>query len=347
MCSETQHTWHSLGGDQGNPPAWGCSDANECVDKVKASGRYWTPQTWDGPPPRGAWVGWKYGSNGHAALSNGDGKITTTDPSSGQPTGTEPLDYPKRWGFSTSNGDYTVWTDQYAGVRFDVGIAPGDVYLSKLVFGQEDSDSVRRLQTALNSHSLDPPGDQMLPITGNYMTQTDTVVIADQQQHGFGSDPAKGSSVGPKQAEHVFAGTGNTIIDDREDAPQPPEEVPPVSDDYWYSGKPSGTFTVSGESTYKRLDFDKWAPARDCLLMSMLYLNVKGEGEFKVRLCRDPDDYTAYQTYYAKSGDAFLLTHVWFEMAEAGRRLWWEVACADAGYALEIGTRYCKMAVVR
>jgi hypothetical protein len=114
MCS--QHTWHALGGDKGNPPAWGCSDANECVDKVKKSGRAFT----DGIPPRGAWVGWKYGSNGHAALSNGDGTITTTDPSNGKPTGVEPLDYPRRWGY-TGSADYTVWSDQYNGVRFDVG----------------------------------------------------------------------------------------------------------------------------------------------------------------------------------------------------------------------------------
>jgi hypothetical protein len=121
MCA--QHTWHSLGGDQGNPPAWGCSDANQCVDKVKAAGRYWT----DGIPPRGAWVGWKYGSNGHAALSNGDGTITTTDPSNGNPTGVEPLDYPRRWGYTGSN-DYTCWTDQYNGVRFEVGGDMVDVY---------------------------------------------------------------------------------------------------------------------------------------------------------------------------------------------------------------------------
>src|SRR3954462_4499652 len=118
LCA--QHTWHALGGDYGCPPAWGCPDANACVDKVEASGRYWTPQTWSGPPPRGAWVGWKYGSNGHAAISLGDGRIQTTDPSNGNGSGVEPLDYPRKWGFNDSNGDYTVWTDQYAGVRFAV-----------------------------------------------------------------------------------------------------------------------------------------------------------------------------------------------------------------------------------
>ena len=115
MCA--QHTWHALGGDYGNPPAWGCADANECVDKVKASGRYWTPQTHPGYPPRGAWVGYRYGANGHACLSLGDGSIATTDPANGEPTGIEDLSYPNRWG---ANG-WTLFTDQYAGVRFDIG----------------------------------------------------------------------------------------------------------------------------------------------------------------------------------------------------------------------------------
>lgn len=118
MCA--QHSWHALGGDYGNPPAWGCSDANEVIGKVFDSGRYWTPDDWDGPPPRGAWVGWKYGSNGHAALSLGNGLIMTTDPANGEWTDTEPLDYPTRWGFNDSNGDYTVWSDEYHGVRITV-----------------------------------------------------------------------------------------------------------------------------------------------------------------------------------------------------------------------------------
>lgn len=118
MCA--QHTWHSLGGNNGNPPAWGASDANECIAKIRASGRYWTPSSTDGPPPRGAAVYWEYGSNGHAALSLGDGRIATTDPSGGQGmTGIEPLNYPKKWGYGGS--EFTLWTDQYNGVRFDVG----------------------------------------------------------------------------------------------------------------------------------------------------------------------------------------------------------------------------------
>lgn len=113
MCA--QHTWHSLGGNNGNPPAWGCSDANECIDKIRASGRYWNNN--GDIPPRGAWVGYKYGSNGHACLSLGDGRIATTDPGNGKPVGIEDLDYPNKWGAS----GWDIWTDQYNGVRFDVG----------------------------------------------------------------------------------------------------------------------------------------------------------------------------------------------------------------------------------
>jgi hypothetical protein len=107
MCA--QHTWHSLGGDYGNPPPWGCSDANEVFDKVKAAGRYWTT------PHRGDIALWKYGSNGHAArvYDNAGTKIATTNPSSdpnGSGTGVEPIGYPSRWGATTSA---RIFTDTY------------------------------------------------------------------------------------------------------------------------------------------------------------------------------------------------------------------------------------------
>ena len=358
MCA--QHTWHALGGNNGNPPAWGAEDANACVDKVKASGRYWTPQTWDGPPPRGAWVGWKYGNNGHAALSNGDGKISTTDPSGNQGMcGIEPLDYPKKWGFDDSNGDYTVWTDQYNGVRFPVGVVmePGEVYLSKLVYATEDSDSVKRLQQVLNDHPLS--GGEPLPITGNYYDETDEEVRLCQQQHGFGNDAAGHSSVGPSQAEHLFAGTGNTVIDDistDSGSPGPTPPKPPVSEtktfplgiEYHYSNKPAGTFTFSG--SYKKLDVASWGPKKDGLTLGMLYANVDGSGEFRSRLIREDfngsgEDPTAYQTHYPKSGDNYLLTHVWFESGEANRKLHYELCTMD-GETMNVGTRYAKFVTI-
>jgi len=114
MCA--RESWQALGGDQSPPcpPAWGTPDANAVYDNIIASGRYWT-----GTPPRGAFIAWKYGSYGHAALSYGDGKIVTTDPTNDPGgTGIEPLSYPEKWGASASK---RIYTDQYAGVRFEIG----------------------------------------------------------------------------------------------------------------------------------------------------------------------------------------------------------------------------------
>jgi hypothetical protein len=113
MCA--QHSWHALGGDRGNPPRWYAANANAVYDKVRAAGRYWTSD-----PPRGALVLWEYGTNGHAALSLGDGRIATTDATgsrNGEP-GIEPIGYPAKWGASPIK---RIWTDTYNGVRFGVG----------------------------------------------------------------------------------------------------------------------------------------------------------------------------------------------------------------------------------
>lgn len=85
------------------------------------------------------------------------------------------------------------------------------VYLSKLHYGQKESDSVWYLQDALNDHPLD--GGETLPTSGNYLDETDEEVRLCQVQHGYGSDPAQQSFVGRKQAEHLFAGRGITIKD--------------------------------------------------------------------------------------------------------------------------------------
>jgi hypothetical protein len=110
MCA--QHTWHSLGGDRGCPPAWGCTNANQVYDKVKKSGRYWTT------PRRGDIALWKYGSNGHAArvYDEAGTLIATTNPTgeSGGGTGIEPIGYPAKWGGTTSA---RIFTDTYNGIK--------------------------------------------------------------------------------------------------------------------------------------------------------------------------------------------------------------------------------------
>lgn len=99
------------------------------------------------------------------------------------------------------------WIDAGAG-----GSSGGTVYLSKLRYGQRDSDSVSHLQRVINGHPLS--GGQTLPVTGNYLDETDEEVRLCQAQHGYGSDPAGASFVGPAQAEHLFDGSGLSVVND-------------------------------------------------------------------------------------------------------------------------------------
>jgi len=103
------------------------------------------------------------------------------------------------------------------------------VYLNKLHYGQDDSDSVWYLQNVLNGHSLS--GGSTLPLTGGYFDQTDHEVILCQQQHGFGNDAPGTSFVGPGQADHLFAGSGLTVIKDGSSGgggTPPPTQPPPT-----------------------------------------------------------------------------------------------------------------------
>lgn len=357
MCA--QHTWHSLGGDYGNPPAWGASDANECVDKVKASGRYWTPGNWSGPPPRGAWVGYKYGNNGHACLSLGDGRIATTDPSSGAMVGIEDLDYPNKWGAS----GWDVWTDEYNGVRFDVAeaISDGDVYLSKLKYGQMDSDSVKRLQDVLNGHTLE--GGQDLPISGNYLDETDEEVRLCQAQHGFGTDPAGASFVGSEQADHLFGGSGHTVIDDISETTPPPEPEPTPPDPPagvtegigfwdWYSGKETNEVLVYPDGEWHDIKIDA-QPASGISGKSkeehFLYLRIhlpKGRTVTRTvhtRFVRSNGDETAYKSpaWPPDSSDsvAYENFHVESGSGLGGK---WQIMVEGGTDPLDYTTRYAK-----
>jgi len=81
--------------------------------------------------------------------------------------------------------------------------AAGEVWIDKLRFGQRDSDSVRRLQHRLNGISL--KGGRELPITGNYLEQTDHEVRLWQEQICNDPPDAAGASfLGPRQAARMF-----------------------------------------------------------------------------------------------------------------------------------------------
>jgi hypothetical protein len=144
MCA--RETWQAIGGDQSppNPPAWGAAEANDVYSKMINSGRYFSTL----PIPRGAYIAWRYGEHGHLALSYGDNKIVTTDPS-GQPggTGIEDLSYPHQWGASSGA---RIWSDEYNGVRFDVG-------------DEEDMPSAEQIADAVWASKTEDPstGDEV------------------------------------------------------------------------------------------------------------------------------------------------------------------------------------------
>ena len=79
----------------------------------------------------------------------------------------------------------------------------GDVYQDKLRPGQQDSDSVRRLQWVLNQWSF--RGGVELPITGNYGSQTQSEVAKFQTQ--ICGDAGDGA-IGPRQTDRLFVKGG-------------------------------------------------------------------------------------------------------------------------------------------
>jgi N-acetylmuramoyl-L-alanine amidase/Peptidase family M23 len=131
--------------------------------------------------------------------------------------------------------------------------------------------------------------------------------------------------------------------------PPPGVELPesitfPLGIQYHYSGKPGGSFTFGGSK--KKLDVASFVPKKNGLTLGMLYANVDGEGEFRTLLVREnPVDETAFQTHYAKGGDNYLLTHIWFESGEGGRPLHYEFYSMD-GTTHTVTTRYAKFVTI-
>lgn len=117
-----------------------------------------------------------------------------------------------RW---TGNTDHVWWTSWSPFGRLPVGQtyrqlhppvvvapkppAPTEVQLHNLRYGVRNNADVKDLQRALNRHNVSPD----LPVSGNYLNQTDAAVRACQKRHGFGADPVQKSFVGPAQARHL------------------------------------------------------------------------------------------------------------------------------------------------
>lgn len=346
--------WHALGGDQNppNPPAWGTANANEAYDKAKASGRWWTST----PIPRGALILWKYGANGHAALSNGDGTITTTDPT-GSPggVGVEDLTYPHKWG---ANAHDRGWTDSYSGVRFAVGVDPGPVYVDRLFEGSEDSDSVRRLQQTLNGISL--AGGAELPITGGYFDMTKAEVAKWQQQKATDKDVTDGVMVTNAQADQLFAGTGNTVIHAAGETP--PTQPPPETGDEekvvstfglykWYSGKLTDELRIYPDGAWHKI-CKEMAPSNITAESSehhFLYLRIAlpsnrtASRTIETHWRRSDGDETAYfspeWTADAKDSIAYFNHHMEDGSGLGGQ---WYIKVTGGTDPIVVTTRYAK-----
>ena len=160
----------------------------------------------DRHPPRGAPVFYAGGSHGfgHIAMALGDGTVRSTDAGGRGRVATVALDWPEHHcGLS-----YVGWTADLEGtvipelldIYFGHSWGQGTVELDELRYGQEDSDSVRRLQHVLNTMTTDHPHPR-LPVTGNYLEMTDATVRAWQDHIGAERDRERASFIRLEQAE--------------------------------------------------------------------------------------------------------------------------------------------------
>jgi hypothetical protein len=212
MCLQQTRTWYEIPSKYPDATSgWYATDFFKMHDRN---------------PPRGAVVWWVGGSNGHGhvAMSLGDGTVRSTDAAGRGRVGTRPLAwFEQNWGLQ-----YKGWSADindvvipelkaiYDGVHAPPPLVPQppppqpsriQVTLSKLKYGTRGDESVKHLQSVLNGHSLE--GGQTLPLTGNYLDETDEEVRLCQAQHGHiwnegAPDRPKRSYVGPGQAGHLF-----------------------------------------------------------------------------------------------------------------------------------------------
>lgn len=177
----------------------------------------------DRNPPRGAPMFYQGGNYGHIVLSlnnrESDNKqmIRSTDaPSSGKVT-TQTIDWcPNNWGY-----DYLGWTEDLNGIwipylRNGGGQqdwrSHGDVYVSKLHKGQQDSDSVSRLRYRLQNHDKMPGSHK--PGYGAGYGQECLEAVRYWQKNIMNPDtkgPKDGTSLSNQQANKLFGDNYHVI----------------------------------------------------------------------------------------------------------------------------------------
>jgi hypothetical protein len=233
-------------------------------------------------------------------------------------------------------------------------VNPGNVYLSKLVYKQDDSDSVKRLQQELNDVSLS--GGSELPITGGYFDKTRDEVKKWQEQKATDKSVKDGSKLTKAQADQLFAGSGNTVIDDVNTPPEPPQ--PPVEPEKiidafglwkWYSGKPGGEFVLHpGE--WMRLGIKEKASGikAESSEHRLLYLRVElpsgrsADRVLETKFIRANGDSTAYDSEeYGLKKDSHPYYNVHFEDGDGAGGEWW-VKVTGGSDPIKFTTRYAK-----
>ena len=230
-------------------------------------------------------------------------------------------------------------------------VGPGEVDLAELVFGARDSDSVRRLQQALNEHPL--TGGATLPVTGDYLDLTDAEVRKCQKQHGFGNDPVGGSSVGPRQAKHLFAKRPD-VVDAEPAAGHTRASAGQVKLWMHYSGKPGGTMRVREADGWVPIDVHVPDPPLSGSEHHMLYARVffvwKAGSEFAKVECkyvRADNDETAFdERHYEHGTKTVPFQQMHFEEGEAGLGGRWFMRVHGGASAMDLTTRYCKSHVL-
>ena len=205
---------------------WTTNQYGMCLYTVQT----WLAAPWSGPwaedawnrwggqhrgdknPPAGVPVYWhnprsKYG---HIALSVGGGRIRCTDYPSSRRVGELTIDQMS----AVWNIQYLGWAERFSGgaiqgLHVATAHSPspwshGDVYASKLHYGQRNSDSVRRLQYRLNRmHGVGAD----TRITGYFGPQTARKVkkaLEKMGHHHHAARPLNHQSVGIGEAHHLF-----------------------------------------------------------------------------------------------------------------------------------------------
>jgi hypothetical protein len=236
-------------------------------------------------------------------------------------------------------------------------VGAGKVYVSKLIDRQKNSDSVIRLQAALNRIPL--VGGVNLPTTGNYLDKTKAEVSKWQKQKATDKTVANGSKVTPKQADQLFAGTANTVVDDISVPPLAPPPTPPPSTPppggtmpkfiYSYTGKPAKNQDI--KTAYTAITNGRFVGPGDGWVLTMCYVNngfgTSKTGGFRCRAVREaPVDETCYHDYAVTKDmvapGSFLLQPIWFGAIKKGRPMRWDLRRSKSLGDVAATTRYTK-----